>query len=198
VIYAKLSALNFTSVTFVVAKLYASRSTRTFRSSQLWWVWNSWLRSFRLKRSEAYANFAKLSTIMRNFISTYWLATSAMLSRRVLRFELFVGYTNSAKLSTLLLSDLALHYRENEITLPLPTCQACTFDECEEGDAPASKAPSFRLTISRTQNWSAPRIRAFPAPREKYDTQMTQILLEEYSVYWCDGWSILLQSAVAP
>ena len=185
------------------------------------------MRHYRLRRFEVYANSAKLSTRMSpkfvvaklssqtlrglrqlcealnsNAKFYFYLVIhnvySTMLSRRVLRFELFVGYTNSAKLSTLLLSDLALHYRENEITLPLPTCQACTFDECEEGDAPASKAPSFRLTISRTQNWSAPRIRAFPAPREKYDTQMTQILLEEYSVYWCDGWSILLQSAVAP
>jgi len=38
---------------------------------------------------------------MPNCISTEWFTTSTMLSRRVLRFELYVSYTNSAKLSTL-------------------------------------------------------------------------------------------------
>ena len=105
VINAKFSALNFTSMKFVVAEL-------------------------RLKRCEVYANSAKLSTRMSpkfvvaklssqtlrglrqlcealssNAKFYFYLVIhnvySTMLSRRVLRSELFVGYTNSAKLSTL-------------------------------------------------------------------------------------------------
>ena len=51
-------------------------------------MWNSWLRSIRLKRSEAYANFAKLSTLIRNFTEY--------------NSERFEVYANFARLSTLM------------------------------------------------------------------------------------------------
>ena len=45
-------------------EFYARR--KLLHSSQLKWVWNSWLPSFCLKHSEAYASIAKLSTPINN------------------------------------------------------------------------------------------------------------------------------------
>ena len=97
---------------------------------------------------------------------------STMLSRRVLRFELFVSYTNSAKLSTL--SREAVH-------------TGLHYDFSYAPSAPDIASPSqeFRWSQSCLAIFGELRILllfccAHFKLRKKYDTQMTQILLEEY------------------
>ena len=102
---------------------------------------------------------------------------STMLSRRVLRFELFVSYTNSAKLSTLSREAVhtGLHY---------------DFSYAPSASDIASPSPEFRWSQSCLPIFGELRILLLQAffqlrapshlPHSKYDTQMTQILLEEY------------------
>jgi len=159
------------------------------------------LRHYRLRRFEVYANSAKLSTRMSpkfvvaklssqtlrglrqlcealnsNAKFYFYLVIhnvySTMLSRRVLRFELFVSYTNSAKLSTLSREAVhtGLHY---------------DFSYAPSASDIASPSPEFRWSQSCLAIFGELRILllfccAHFKLRKKYDTQMTQILLEEY------------------
>ena len=153
------------------------------------------MRSIRLKCSEAYANFAKLSTL-RNFtvcnserFESTWLSALNFTSVKVAKLSSQTLRKSSSFRTLRRLHELA---KLSTLTTYTSQCEVHTRLRYDLSNAPsvsdvASFSPEFQWSQScpiiwRTQNSSAARI--FPAPNplpySKYDTQTTQILLEEY------------------